>query len=227
MMLQRLRVLAGLELTPTHHLDKLVSGIGGCVAMGLVMWVTHALVGPGAVLPVVSSIGASAVLLFAAPHGQLSQPWPLVMGHLMSAVIGVTCAHFVSDPLLAGGLAVGLAITAMYYARAIHPPGGATALTPALGGATLRGMGYGYVLMPVALNVAVILLVAIAFNYAFRWRRYPAALAPPAKPIGHRIDRADWEHALRQIPTMADVTEDELIELHALALQHARDERRS
>ena len=33
----------------------------------------------------------SAVLLFAVPHGQLSQPWALIGGHLISAAIGVTC----------------------------------------------------------------------------------------------------------------------------------------
>ena len=216
--------LSGLELTPTNHVDKLVSGLGGFVAIAAIAWLTHWLVGPTAVMPVVASMGASAVLLFAAPHGQLSQPWPLVMGHLVSAVLGVTCELSIANPTLAGAAAVGLAITAMYYCRCIHPPGGATALTAVLGGAALRELGYGYVVVPVALNVFVLLAVAVLFNAPFSWRRYPAAISR-TKVQTHRISREDWGHALRRIGSLADVTEDELIELHSLALRHARAKR--
>jgi hypothetical protein len=43
-------------------------------------------------------------------------------------------------------------------------------------------MGFHYVLTPVLLNVLVILLVAIVFNFPFPWRRYPAAWARNHKP---------------------------------------------
>ena len=223
-MMNRLFQLTGLELTPTNHVDKLVSGLGGFVAIAAIALLTHWLVGPTAVMPVVASMGASAVLLFAAPHGQLSQPWPLVMGHLVSAIIGVSCELTIENPIVAAGAAVGLAITAMYYGRCIHPPGGATALTAVLGGAALRELGFGYVIVPVTLNVMVLLSVAVLFNAPFPWRRYPAALSRTNVQT-HRIKREDWGHALQQIGSLADVTEDELVELHALALRHARAKR--
>jgi CBS-domain-containing membrane protein len=220
-MMNWLLQLTGLELTPTNHTDKLISGLGGLVAIAAMMWLTTWLVGPTAVVPVVASMGASAVLLFATPHGQLSQPWPLVVGHLASAAIGVTCARLIAHPALGGALAVGLAITVMYYGRCVHPPGGATALIAVLGGPALRDLGYGYVLLPVGLNVLLMLLVAVAFNYPFAWRRYPAGLLKPRRS-GNSITRDDWGHALQQIGSLADVTEDDLIELHALAAEHAR-----
>ena len=44
----------------------------------------------GAVM-LVASMAASAVLIFATPRGQLSQPWPVVVGQVTAAVVGVTC----------------------------------------------------------------------------------------------------------------------------------------
>lgn len=224
-MVSRLRNFFGVEATPHGHTEKLVSGLGGMVAIAAVVAVTMSLLDRPAVMPVVTSIGASAVLLFAAPHGALSQPWPLIAGHLLSAAIGVTCAQMIADPLMAGPVAVGAAITAMYYTRCVHPPGGATALTAVLGGEALRRLGFSYLLIPVGLNVAVILTVAVLFNCLFSWRRYPASLAPAKQDTGV-IHREDWTHALEQLPSLADVTEDDLARLHELAVLNARERHR-
>ncbi|HEX8914920.1 MAG TPA: HPP family protein [Humisphaera sp.] len=222
-MTSRALALLGIELTPNNHPEKLLSGLGGFAALVVLSAATAWLVGPAAAMPVVASMGASAVLLFAAPHGPLSQPWPVAMGHVLSAAVGVACARWIPVPAVAGAAAVGLSITAMYYARCIHPPGGATALTAVLGGAAVRDLGFAYVLMPVGLNVVLILAVAVAFNAPFRWRRYPAALAHRrAAAAATSLRREDWSHALREIGSMADVTEDELATLHALAARHAK-----
>lgn len=226
-MLHVLHSLIGLEITPNNHLEKCISGLGGLVAIAAITGLTSWLLGPTAVMPVVASMGASAVLLFATPHGPLAQPWPLVGGHLLSALAGVTCARFIPQPMLAASASVGLAITLMYYGRCIHPPGGATALTAVLGGAALRKIGYLYVLTPVGLNVSVILLVAIAFNACFKWRRYPAAISSHKADHAHqRISHEDWGYALSHAGSMLDINEDDLTEMHALAVAHAAGRRR-
>jgi CBS-domain-containing membrane protein len=125
-------------------------------------------------------MGASAVLLFAVPHGALSQPWPVLGGHVISALIGVSCAKFIPLPLLAAAFSVALAIGAMHYLNCIHPPGGATALSAVIGGDAIHQLGFQYVLTPVLLNTIIVLIVAILFNYPFHWRRYPLALRKAA-----------------------------------------------
>ena len=149
---------------------------GGLLGIALVFAAAalHPL-GAGSAL-VVASIGASAVLVFAVPHGALSQPWPVLGGHLISACVGVTVAKLAVPPALAGPMAVGIAILTMHYARCLHPPGGATALAAVIGGNEILALGYSYLLAPVLVNVALLLFAGIAFNYPFRWRRYPAAL---------------------------------------------------
>ena len=159
------------DTTPVSHTEKLISAVGGFLGILLIFVISYLSLGPWGAPWIVASMGASAVLLFAVPHGQLSQPWALIGGHVLSAAIGVTVFRFIPDAFLAAALAVGLAIAAMYYLRCVHPPGGATALAAVLGGPDVHALGYSYVLVPVLANAVVILLAAIAVNYPFRWRR--------------------------------------------------------
>jgi CBS-domain-containing membrane protein len=168
---------AGVGLTRTGHLEKWLSTAGGLVALVAVLLISRSLLSLDSAAALVGSMGASAVLLFAVPHGSLSQPWPVFGGHLVSALIGVACAKMLSEPVLAGSVAVGVAIGAMHYLRCIHPPGGATALSAVVGGDAVHQLGFQFVLTPVLLNVVTILLIALLFNAPFRWRRYPMALA--------------------------------------------------
>lgn len=222
------RRLAGVEPSPVSHRERLVSALGGLVGMLGVYLASQGLVGSTGAQFMTMSIGASIVLLFAVPHGALSQPWPLLGGHLISAVIGVACARLFPDPLAASGAALGLAIGAMHYARCIHPPGGATALTAVLGGAQVHALGFAFVLAPVLVNVLIALVVAISFNAFFAWRRYPAVLArrDAAVKEAHEaygpISHEDFVYALSQIDSFVDVSEDDLLRIYALATGRQR-----
>ncbi|MBU2641251.1 MAG: HPP family protein [Thiobacillus sp.] len=209
-----------------------ISAAGGLLGILAVLWVSHALLGDHVGALTVASMGASAVLLFAAPHGALSQPWPVVGGHLISAAVGVTCAQWIADPMLAASIAVAASIGLMYWLRCLHPPGGATALFAVMGGEPILTLGYGYLFVPVLLNVVVLLIVAVLFNFPFAWRRYPQAwwresveaLAPAelaADAAGERmIPHSDLVYALSQLDTFIDVSEEDLQRIYTLALGH-------
>ncbi|RMG53494.1 MAG: hypothetical protein D6717_11070 [Gammaproteobacteria bacterium] len=224
----------GIELQRVSHVERWVSGLGGVVGIAAVFVASHFVPDTPAGYIVVASMGASAVLLFAVPHGPLSQPWPLVGGHLISAVVGVTVALHVDNPFVAGPLAVGLAILAMHYARCIHPPGGATSLSAVLLGPSIHSVGYAYVLAPVLVNVAAILLAALAYNAFFPWRRYPAMLArlrhkalrrARPEPEVAAIPHESFVYALSEIDSMLDVSEADLLRIYELATEHkARQE---
>jgi CBS domain-containing membrane protein len=181
---------------------------------------------------VIATLGASAVLLFATPHSPLSQPWPVLGGHLVSGTIGIACYQWIPQPWLAAAAAVALAIFAMYYLRCLHPPGGATALTTVIGSEQIHALGYEFLLVPIAINIVLILLCAVAFNAFFAWRRYPASwiqsgaqgAAQDNQPEEQKpeFSRTDLEYALRQMNSYVDVSEDDLARIYALALQHAQ-----
>lgn len=225
--------LIGVDLEKVSHHERIISGVGGFLGIGGILLVTTSMLPPASAGLIVASMGASAVLLFAVPHGKLSQPWSVLGGHLISAFIGVTVGKLVANPILAASLAVGLAIGAMHYARCIHPPGGASALAAIISGSKVHALGYMYVLTPVMLNASIILLVAIAVNMPFRWRMYPAGLKfllSKFKPEEVRelreepgIQLADIRYAIEKMDMVVDVTDDDLEEIFRLARAHASE----
>lgn len=171
----------------------------------------------------IAPMGASAVLLFAVPSSPLAQPWSIIGGNLVAALVGVTCARLVPEPALAAGLAIALAIGLMFALRCIHPPSGAVALTAVLGGPVVHEMGYRFVLTPVLLNSFLLLLMALFFNNATR-RRYPHAQqgehrnnthhtqdAAPTARLGFSHD--DLDAVLRRYNQVLDISRDDLEEI--------------
>lgn len=226
-MLKTVFAYLGVEPDTASQREKIVSGVGGFVGIFAVIYLSSALITLPDMPLIVASMGASAVLLFAAPHGRFSQPWNLIAGHLVSALIGVSCALWIEDIPFAAALAVGLSITAMYYLRCIHPPGGATALFAVIGSPEVHALGYQYVLMPIGLNVLVILIVAVMVNYLTVWRRYPAHLHRRLRPVVAAprlpsLHDSDIDYALRHIGSYVDVSYEELETIYRLAEQHAQ-----
>ena len=213
----------GIDLAPNTHHERIISAVGGCIGIFLVFTVSNWFVGAEAALYIIPSMGASAVLLFAAPHSPLAQPWNVFGGHMISAAVGVMCAQFIPVVGIAAAASVGLAIAAMYYARCIHPPGGATALAAVIGGVQIHALGYEYIITPVLVNTVTILIAAVLFNYLFKWRRYPSYLTSkdkhltPATEVYGPINHEDLVYALSEIDSFVDVTEEDLLRIYQLA----------
>ena len=214
--------LIGIELNPSSHAEKMISGIGAFLAILAIYKMNQIILGDDAYL-LVASMGAAAVLLFAVPHGPLSQPWPLFGGNLISAFIGVLCAQLIPDIFIAAAAAVGVSVTVMYYLKCIHPPGGATALSAVVGGSAVQALGFQYIITPVLLNLLVIFSVAVLFNFPFKWRRYPAKLAKIDKIEASLTDQLSGpssngiEYALREIDSFIDVSEADIKRIYQLA----------
>lgn len=165
----------------------------------------------------IAPMGASAVLLFAAPASPLAQPWSILVGNGVSALMGVLSASLVADPAQAAALAVMLAIAAMFLTRSLHPPGGAVALTAVIGGEGIRQLGVGYVLLPVLLNSLLLLLLALCYNQLLG-RRYPNS--GQARPNRHQT--ADPQPSERVATQAVDI--DFALEKHGELLDISRQD---
>ncbi len=212
----------------SSHKEKLLSGLGAFLGVFCIYLTSIAFMDKATAVYIIPSMGASAVLLFAAPHVPFSQPWNVFGGHLISAVVGVTCAIAIPDTTIAASAAVGIAVSVMYYLRCIHPPGGATALAAVIGSAKLHALGYFYIVSPVFLNTVTILLIALLFNGLFAWRRYPSYLHEQLtkkdsvmtegyEPINHE----DFVYALSQVDSFVDISEADLLKIYSLATGQA------
>lgn len=217
-----------------NGIERLRACCGALLGIMLTGLVTRFALGPATHLPLlIAPMGASAVLLFAVPSSPLAQPWSIVGGNLVSALIGVACAHWIADPVFAAALAIAGAIGAMFALRCLHPPSGAVALTAVLGGPAVTAMGYHFVAYPVAVNSLLLLGVALAFNNATR-RRYPHAAhivhpphanthgtadAPTIERIGFKAE--DLDAVLKQYNQVLDVSRDDLENLFLQTEMHA------
>ncbi|HEY4163040.1 MAG TPA: HPP family protein, partial [Dongiaceae bacterium] len=207
--------------------DRVFASIGAVAGIGLTGLVCTLLFGKDPHLPfIVAPIGASAVLLFAVPASPLAQPWSIIGGNTISALVGIVVSRFIPDPMLAIGIAVGGAIALMSLTRSLHPPGGAAALTAVIGGPAVHAAGFMFAAVPVALNC--ILLVALGWVFhRFSRHSYPHVPAaapanlhkthdlPPQLRVGFRsedvdaalvdlgesfdIDREDLDRLIRQV----------------------------
>jgi CBS-domain-containing membrane protein len=116
-------------------------------------------------LLLVGSFGASSVLIYGAPQADFSQPKNLIGGHIISAIIGITVYKYINlDISMLAALAVSFSIIAMQYTCTMHPPGGATALIAVIGSDTIHGLGYMYVISPIAIGALLLLLIALVVN---------------------------------------------------------------
>lgn len=203
--------------------ERLRACLGALLGLLLTGVATHLALGAGSNIPLlIAPMGASAVLLFAVPASPLAQPWSLIGGNLVSALIGVACAKLVADPLSAAALAAAGAIGAMFALRCLHPPSGAVALTAVLGGPAIHALGFQYLLAPVGLNSLLLLLGALLYNNLTR-RRYPHPAQvehrnshatrdlPPAERIG--FSSADLDAVLKRYNQVLDIGRDDLEEI--------------
>ena len=120
---------------------------------------------------ILGSAGATVVLLFAAPTAPLSQPRNVILGSVISAIIGMGFQYVsVSQPslrFLAGALACATSIVAMQLTMTVHPPAGATALILATADGVLLASGWLAVLTPVLTGVLIMVLIALAVDNVF------------------------------------------------------------
>jgi CBS domain-containing membrane protein len=195
---ERLRVVLG-------------AGLGLLLAGAL----SHAAMSPG--LPwLVAPLGASAVLVFGVPASPLAQPWAVVGGNTLSALVGIACMHWLPlPPMAVAAVAVALAIGVMFLLRCLHPPGGAASLLMVLTATT----DWQFAMVPVALNSLLLVLAGVAYN-SLTGRRYPHAQhvsAPPpatgATVAPPRFGDAELDAVLARYNQVLDVPRDDLADL--------------
>lgn len=212
-------LLAGASLR-----DRLVACIGALMGIGIVGLTCTALF-PASIPWIVAPIGASTVLLFAVPASPLAQPWSIVGGNGISAVIGVLVVQFVHDPAIAATVAVAAAILVMSLLRCLHPPGGAAALSAVLSAPLIEAGGAGSFLVPVLVNSLLLTAIGWLFH-RYSGHSYPHRPAPvegkalPPEPVSGLL-MEDIDSALADLGETFDIGREDLALLLARAEVHA------
>ncbi len=133
----------------------------GFTALLAYLWKFPMLLGP---------FGASSVLIYGAYKSPLAQPRNVLLGHFVSACIGVVVHDFFGATFWSIALGVALALVLMTVTYSIHPPAGATAYIAVQTGGL--GTAYMYIFNPVTVGAFVLVLIGVVFNKLGK-REYP------------------------------------------------------
>ncbi|HAM24904.1 MAG TPA: HPP family protein [Actinobacteria bacterium] len=116
----------------------------------------------------VASFGSTIVLLFGAPRAEFAQPRNVLAGHIVSALCGVTAFKVLGQyEVVAVAVALATSILLMQVIHAVHPPAGATAVFAVIGGPAITGLGYLFVLLPIAVGMVILVALAVVINNTF------------------------------------------------------------
>lgn len=160
------------------HFDIWISAMGAGLTIMLISLLCENLTSSTFQPVLVVSMGASSILIFYRPHGDLSQPWHVFGGHFFAVILGLLGAklHFIINGLsliqISGGV-IALTLLITHYLHCVHPPSGGTALFALF---SAQHLGSFQLFFLVLLNVALILIIAFLIHLFSPRRRYPNSL---------------------------------------------------
>jgi CBS-domain-containing membrane protein len=111
--------------------------------------------------------GATMVLVMAVHQSPLAQPKNIFFGHTLSALSGVIIYTLLGISFFSVGVAVALSVWVMMITKTVHPPAGAMPIL-----AIYQAKTFSFILMPVAIGAAIIIIFAIIYNKLLK-RSYP------------------------------------------------------
>ncbi|NVC96093.1 HPP family protein [Vibrio natriegens] len=130
---------------------SVIAGIGAFLAIGMLSFFDATM---SDVALLMAPFGATTVLVFGVPDSPLAQPKNVILGHLITASVGVLFTQYIGVTPLTLALATGIAVSLMLITKTTHPPAGANPLL-----IMLSGQGWAFLITPVLVGAVLIVLV--------------------------------------------------------------------
>ena len=167
--LQRYTFYLGGDQPPVAMVERVRSGFGAFIGLMLVLTTAKYLGELGGIDEwLMASLGASALLVFVLPGSPMAQPWAVIAGNTLSALVGICITHLVGEPLIAMPLAASLSILGMFFLRCLHPPAAAVSFIVVLG----HVLHFRYAFFPVMVDSILLVLAGAAYSN-LTGKRYP------------------------------------------------------
>jgi CBS domain-containing membrane protein len=149
------------EASSVSWLERLRSACGAAIGLLVIILADRLFINHGGDSHwIVASIGASAFLIFVLPSSPMAQPWAVIGGSCIAALVAIICNHLIHPIVLLIPVSVGAAILAMFTLRCLHPPAAALALLTSLNEVT----DFNFVFSPVFGNTLLLVVCAVVYN---------------------------------------------------------------
>ena len=117
----------------------------------------------------IASFGSTMVLLYGYPESPFAQPKNIILGHFLTALIGIIFLNFVPLPIFLNiPLAVGFGVMLMILFKVTHPPAGGNPIIVIIG-----SVSFDYLLTPVLLGSIIVVMFGVIINKFLFKKEYP------------------------------------------------------
>ena len=117
----------------------------------------------------IASFGSTMVLLYGYPDSPFAQPKNIILGHFLTAFIGVIFLNFIPLPIFINiPLAVGFGVMFMILLKVTHPPAGGNPIIVIIG-----SVSFDYLLTPVLVGSIIVVMFGVIINKFLFKKEYP------------------------------------------------------
>ena len=117
----------------------------------------------------IASFGSTMVLLYGYPESPFAQPKNIILGHFLTALIGVIFLNFVPLPIFLNiPVAVGFGVMFMILLKVTHPPAGGNPIIVIIG-----SVSFDYLLIPVLIGSIIVVMFGVIINKFLFKKEYP------------------------------------------------------
>ena len=117
----------------------------------------------------IASFGSTMVLLYGYPESPFAQPKNIILGHFLTALIGIVFLNFVPLPIFINiPLAVGFGVMFMILFKVTHPPAGGNPIIVIIG-----SVSFDYLLTPVLIGSIIVVMFGVIINKFLFKKEYP------------------------------------------------------
>ena len=154
----------------------LLGGIGAGVTISILAYITYQSTLSSSIygLWLAASFGSSVVVVFGYPNNEFAQPKNVILGHLLSTLVGiifVTLFKITQDRtifFLALGLAVGISVMLMMTFKITHPPAGGNTIV-----VMIAQDSFQFLIFPILVGAITIVIGGIIYNRFILKKNYP------------------------------------------------------
>ena len=117
----------------------------------------------------IASFGSTMVLLYGYPESPFAQPKNIILGHFLTALIGIIFLNFVPLPIFLNiPVAVGFGVMFMILLKVTHPPAGGNPIIVIIG-----SVSFDYLLTPVLIGSIIVVVFGVIINKFLFKKEYP------------------------------------------------------
>ena len=117
----------------------------------------------------IASFGSTMVLLYGYPESPFAQPKNIILGHFLTALVGIIFLNYVPLPVFVNiPLAVGFGVMFMILFKVTHPPAGGNPIIVIIG-----SVSFDYLLTPVLIGSIIVVMFGVIINKFLFKKEYP------------------------------------------------------